>query len=74
MLKIEDLLYKGKVKIISLPKRQLSPESEYLELIGLEGKVVRISGNRVGVQIDDKSNEHSDYGCYWFNVECLELV
>lgn len=39
MEKIEDLLYKGKVKIISLPKRQLSPESEYPELIGLEGKL-----------------------------------
>lgn len=74
MLKIEDLLYKGKVKIISLPKRQLSPESEYPELIGLEGKVVRISGNRVGVQIDNKSNEHSDYGCYWFDVDCLDFV
>lgn len=74
MLRIEDLLYKGKVKIISLPKRQLSPESEYPELIGLEGKIARISGNRVGVLIDNKNNQHSDYGCYWFDVECLELV
>lgn len=74
MLAMEDLLYKGKIKIISLPKRELSPESEYPELIGLEGKVTRISGNKVGVQIDDKSNEHSDYGCYWFDIENLELV
>lgn len=74
MLKIEDLLYKGKVKIVSLPKRQLSPESEYPELVGLEGTVVRISGNRVGVLIDNKANQHSDYGCYWFDVECLELI
>ena len=74
MAKIEDLLYKGKVKIISLPKRQLSPESEYPELIGLEGKIARISGNRVGVIIDRKTNKNSDYGCYWFDVECLELT
>lgn len=74
MVKIEDLLYKGKVKIISMPKRQLSPESEYPKLIGLEGKIVRISGNRVGVLIDNKNNENSDYGCYWFDVECLELI
>lgn len=74
MAKIEDLLYKGKVKIISLPKRQLSSESEYPGLIGLEGKVVRISGNRVGVLVDNKTNEHSDYGCYWFDVECLDLI
>ena len=74
MVKVEDLLYKGKVKIISLPKRQLSPESEYPELIGLEGKIARISGNRVGVLIDNKNNKNSNYGCYWFDVECLELI
>ena len=74
MAKIEDLLYKGKVKITSLPKRQLSPISEYPELIGLKGKIVRVSGNRVGVIIDNKNNKNSDYGCYWFDVECLELI
>lgn len=74
MLKIENLLYKGKVKIISLPKRQLSSESEYPELLGLEGKVARVSGNRVGVIVDNKNNQHSEYGCYWFDVECLEFV
>ncbi len=74
MVKIEDLLYKGKVKIISLPKRHLSPESEYPELIGLEGKIARISGNKVGVLIDNKNNENSNYGCYWFDVECLKLI
>lgn len=74
MIKIEDLLYKGKVKIISLPKRKLSSESEYPKLIGLEGKIARISGNKVGVVIDNKNNKNSNYGCYWFDVECLELV
>lgn len=74
MIKIEDLIIKRKVKIISLPKRQLSSESEYPELIGLEGNVVRISGNRVGVQIDNKNNKYSDYGYYWFDAECLEFI
>lgn len=74
MLKVEDLLYKGKVKIISLPNRPLSPDSEYPDLIGLEGIVARISGNRVGILIDNRKNQHSDFGYYWFDAECLEFV
>lgn len=52
MRNIEQFIYSGKIKIISLPKRQLSFESEYPELIGLEGKIASISGNRVGVIVD----------------------
>lgn len=70
--KIEQFIYPGKVKIISLPKRQLSSESEYPELIGLEGKIATISGNSVGVVIEGKYNKHSQFGWYWFNAECIE--
>lgn len=73
-IKIEDLFYKEKIKVITLPRRQLSSDSEYPELIGLEGRITRISGNRVGVKVDGKYNEHSSYGCYWFEPECLEFI
>ena len=72
--KVKQFIYPGKVKIISLPKRQLSPNSEYPELIGLEGKIASISGNSVGVIIDGKYNKHSKFGWYWFDVECIEKV
>ena len=35
MITFEDFIYKGKVKIISTPKRELSIESEYPNLVGL---------------------------------------
>ena len=49
MITFEDFIYKGKVKIISTPKRELSIESEYPNLVGLEGRIARISGNKIGV-------------------------
>lgn len=36
MITVEDFIYKGKVKIISTPKRELSIESEYPNLVGLK--------------------------------------
>lgn len=74
MANIDEFLYKGKVRIISLPKRELSPGSEYPKLIGLKGKIIRISGNRLGISIDGKINENSDYGCYWFDLDNVEKV
>lgn len=71
---IEQFIYSGKVKIISLPKRQLSPGSEYPELIGLEEKIAAISGNSVEIIIDEKYNKHSQFGWYWFDSECIEKV
>ena len=71
MITVEDFIYKGKVKIISTPERELSIESEYPNLIGLEGRIVRISGNKIGVFVDNKYNKHSNFGCYWFEPECL---
>lgn len=71
---IKDFIYRGKVKIISLPRRELSPESEYPSLIGLEGQIIRISGNRVGILIDGRENKDSEYGCYWFDVDCIEKL
>lgn len=73
-MQMQDLLYKGDVKIISVPKRKLSPVSVYPELIGKIGKVVRISGNKVGITIDGQCNEWSQYGCFWFDLECLEFA
>ena len=72
--KIEQFIYPGKIKIICLPKRQLSSESEYPELVGLEGKIAAISGNSVGIIIDGKYNKHSQFGWYWFDSECIEKV
>ena len=72
--KIEQFIYPGKVKIISLPKRKLSHESEYPKLVGLEGKIASISGNSVGIIVDGKYNKYSQFGWYWFNVECIEKV
>lgn len=74
MRNIEQFIYSGKIKIISLPKRQLSFESEYPELIGLEGKIASISGNRVGVIVDNKYNKNSKFGWYWFDSECIEKI
>lgn len=71
---VQDLLYKGDVKIISVPKRELSPVSVYPGLIGKIGKVVRISGNKVGIMVPGHYNEWSRYGCFWFDPECLEFV
>lgn len=72
--KIERFIYSGKIKIICLPKRQLSSESEYPELVGLEGKIAAISGNSVGIIVDGKYNKHSQFGWYWFNSECIEKI
>lgn len=74
MKNIEQFIFQGKVKIIALPKRQLSTESEYPTLVGLEGKIASISGNRVGVIIDNKYNEHSKFGWYWFDADCIEKI
>ena len=48
--------------------------SEYPELIGLEGKIASISGNRVGVIVDNKYNKNSKFGWYWFDSECIEKI
>ena len=74
MRTIEDFIYTGNVKIIALPQREISDESVYPEAVGKTGKVVRISGEKVGVLIDGKENPYSRYGCFWFNPECLEFV
>lgn len=74
MKNIEQFIYQGKIKIICLPKRQLSTESEYPTLIGLEGKIAGISGNRVGIIIDNKYNKNSKFGLYWFDSECIEKI
>ena len=74
MRTIEDFIYTGNVKIIALPQREISDESVYPEVVGKTGKVVRISGEKVGVLIDGKDNPYSRYGCYWFTAECLEFV
>ncbi len=74
MGKAKEFIYQGKVKIVSLPQRKLSPESEYPELIGMEGKIVAISGNRLGIAIDNKYNKHSQFGWYWFDSDCVEKI
>lgn len=56
---VQDFFYKGDVKIISVPKRDLSPVSVYPGLIGKIGKVVRISGNKIGIMVDNKYNKWS---------------
>lgn len=70
-LTIRDFIYQGKVKIMSTPKRELSIESEYPDLIGLEGRIAGISGNKIGIIVDNKYNKHSKFGWYWFEPECL---
>lgn len=54
MRTIEDFIYTGNVKIIALPQREISDESVYPEVVGKTGKVVRISGEKIGVLIDGK--------------------
>lgn len=71
---VQDFFYKGDVRIVSIPKRELSPVSVYPGLIGKIGKVTRISGNKIGITIDGQCNEWSQYGCFWFDPECLEFV
>ena len=60
MRTIEDFIYTGNVKIIALPQREISDESVYPEVVGKTGKVVRISGEKVGVLIDGKENPTVD--------------
>lgn len=71
---VQDFFYKGDVRIVSTPKRELSPVSVYPGLIGKIGKVTRISGNKVGIMVPGQYNEWSQYGCFWFEPECLEKV
>lgn len=66
---VQDFIYKGNVRIISIPKRELSPASIYPELIGRIGRVIRMSGNKVGIMIDNKYNNWSQYGCFWFDQD-----
>ena len=70
-LTVRDFIYQGKVKIMSTPRRELSIESEYPDLIGLEGRIAGISGNKIGIIVDNKYNKHSKFGWYWFEPECL---
>lgn len=72
---LSEILYiKGKIKIMSTPRRKLSIESEYPDLIGLEGKIAGISGNKIGILIDNKYNKNSKFGWYWFEPECLMKI
>lgn len=71
---IKDFLYNGKVKIIALPSREVSEKSIYHSLMGKEGEIVAMSGNIIGVKIDDVSNPESKYDCFWFDPNCLEKI
>lgn len=71
---IQDIIYDGEVKITALPKRELSPTSEYPSLVGCKGRIVRISGNKVGIEINNKTNKDSRYNCYWFDIDCIEKI
>ena len=66
---LESLLGKC-VKITSTNK------ARYIEgnIIGTQGIVERLSGREVGVRIEGKRNEESQYGIYWFKRDELELV
>ncbi len=52
----------------------MSRKSQYRSLVGKEGTVVRVSGIKVGVDVDGVNNEASSYGCFWFNPENLEEI
>ena len=73
-LTVRDFIYQGKIKIMSTPRRELSIESEYPDLIGLEGRIAGISGNKIGIIVDNKYNKHSKFGWYWFEPECLMKI
>ena len=47
---VQDFFYKGDVRIISIPKRELSPASIYPEFIGRIGRVIRMSGKFSAIQ------------------------
>ena len=57
---VQDFFYKGDVRIISIPKRELSPASIYPELIGRIGRVIRMSGNKVGIMMDSMRKPQTD--------------
>lgn len=63
-----------RVRILDLPHRCVSHNSHYRSLVGKEGTVVRVSGIKVGVDVDGVNNEASSYGCFWFNPENLEEI
>lgn len=48
----------------------------YIEerIIGMQGTIERLSGKEVGVRIEGKINEASQYGIYWFKTTELEIV
>ena len=60
---VQDFIYKGNVRIISIPKRELSPASIYPELIGRIGRVIRMSGNKVGIIIEYFENGFKICNC-----------
>jgi len=68
------IFYEGKIKVVSLPNREFSPESEYPELIGLTGNIMSIHGSKVGISIDGRYNKNSLFGWYWFEARNLERV
>lgn len=43
-------------------------------IIGTHGTVTKISGNSIGVLIDDYCNKASAYGVYWFDRCDLEII
>lgn len=63
-----------RVRILDLPHRSVSHNSQYRSLVGKEGTVVRVSGTKVGVEVEGINNEASSYGCFWFNPENLEEI
>ena len=61
---VQDFIYKGNVRIISIQKRELSPASIYPELIDRIGRVIRMSGNKVGIMIGhEPRTTSSDEAC-----------
>lgn len=63
-----------RVRILDLPHRSMSHNSKYRSLVGKEGTIVRVSGTKVGVEVEGVSNEASSYGCFWFDFENLEEI
>lgn len=58
------------VKIISTNKKQYKQQG----VIGEEGVVERGGATTVGVRINNKTNQSSVYGIFWFSVDQVEFI
>ena len=43
-------------------------------VVGMQGVVERLSGEHIGVRVNDKENKASQYGVYWFKSGELKII